>query len=418
MANPPRRWALLVTVSALVTGCATAVPDPADREAALRDAGRECEREVPGAHVTGIDPQGRLIVQTRGPGDSTMFSQCVQRRMQTRVPIGVGQLVIPPSGARRVTVPIEVSGSKFFVWVTVNGTQSARLLLDTGASITVLNPRLMARLGVDVPATAPKMRMTVVGGGTLSVPQARVKSLTVGDVSVENIDVGVIEVFPSSTGVDGLIGANFLAHFKVTVDRNVRQLTLEIAPPSLLASELESSDARTWPAPAWTPGDEWRFRWESPTARGTFVRRVEGEETIDGVAHYAVKSGDRMIYYVKDTLGWHLEKVNGVTVDSVTPPFGFDWPLRIGKRWELTYRWEFPRIEETREEYRLCQVRGEESMTVAAGTFATLHVICRDRLNRVLYEAWYAPSVKYWVKERRVSADGDNWRELVSYKVR
>src|SRR5436309_11665643 len=33
--------------------------------------------------------------------------------------------------------------------------------------------------------------------------------------------------------------------------------------------------------PAWTPGDEWAFRYESPSGNGTFVWSVDREEAID-----------------------------------------------------------------------------------------------------------------------------------------
>ena len=49
---------------------------------------------------------------------------------------------------------------------------------------------------------------------------------------------------------------------------------------------------------------------------------------------------------------------------------------------------------------RSCQVAGEETVTVAGGIFNTVKTVCRDKTtNEVVYEMWYAPEAKHWVKE-------------------
>ena len=111
--------------------------------------------------------------------------------------------------------------------VSVNGVE-ATFLLDTGASVTIIRPALASRAGVEVPARARRMYVRVVGGERFLVPFVKVQSLRVGDAAVEGIDVGVFEAlgsFPAS--VDGVLGGNFLNHFKVTIDRQGRRLTLE-----------------------------------------------------------------------------------------------------------------------------------------------------------------------------------------------
>jgi hypothetical protein len=67
--------------------------------------------------------------------------------------------------------------------------------------------------------------------------------------------------------------------------------------------------------------------------------------------------------------------------------------------------------------YRRCLAVDEATITVPAGTFLTLHVVCRDRADRIAYEHWYAAEPKSLVRERIVQAGGDRWQELVSYQV-
>jgi predicted aspartyl protease len=410
--------------SLLVGGCASILPEQAERDALIREAAAPCEGEFPAVKVTGVDHYGRLIGQTQSSPEWTAFQQCFQRRMherlKTRTLVGSGRLVASPSGLTTTAVPVELSGGHTILSVIVNRSATATMLLDTGASFSILSPRMMKRIGIPVPLTAPKIMGVVVGGGTVSMPYVRIGSLSVGSFTVENIDVGVFDAVPSVPGLDGILGANFLSHFRMTVDQRLRQLTLEVtvaastaAPPASIA---EAPDG--WPAPTWTPGDEWKIRWESPTGKGSYVRTVQGEELVEGVAHYVVKAGPRALYYLKENLGSSLEKVGGVVVVRWTPPLAWRWPLYAGKSWETSYRWENLRTQQSTERYRSCEVVGQETVTVAAGIFSTLRLACKDRNGRVVYEAWYAAEAKHWVKERTVLSYGDQWRELESFTSR
>jgi hypothetical protein len=49
------------------------------------------------------------------------------------------------------------------------------------------------------------------------MPVARVKSVRVGEVALEDLDVGVYEALPMTQGVDRLLGADFLNHFRVLI---------------------------------------------------------------------------------------------------------------------------------------------------------------------------------------------------------
>lgn len=175
--------------------------------------------------------------------------------------------------------------------------------------------------------------------------------------------------------------------------------------------------SRAWAAPVWKPGDEWRFEWRSPTGSGSFGRRVEGEEVVDGVAHYVVKSGSRRIYYEKAAVGWPFEELDDAVGSRRSPPSAFPWPIRVGERWDLSYALERPREQQTEQVSRRCQAVDEPEVTVPAGSFVTLHVVCRNRADRVTSELWFAAEAKYWVKERLVVSGGERWQALCAYRV-
>ena len=405
----------------LVAGCVSVPPEQAERDSLIWQAARECEGRFRTVRVTRVDQYGRINAEYSSPADWRGFSECYQAELQKVLKgrqLGTGRFVLPASGAWRTSAPIQLAGAGALVGATVNGS-GVTLLVDTAASMTILSPKAMQRLGIAVPATAPKVMGTVVGGGTFSMPYVRVSSLRVGEFGVENIDVGVYDALPQASAVDGLLGGNFLNHFKVTVDRDRRRLTLEASSQATgaPAAAVEAASGRVWEAPTWKPGDEWSFRWESPTGKGTLVWTVEGEEEIDGIAHYVVRAGSRRSYYVKAALGAHFEKVDGAIAVQLTPPLAHAWPLQVGKTWESIYKREDPRAGRTQPGYRKCAAVGEETVVVPAGTFVTLHVVCRDSADRVVFESWYASEPKCWVRERSLQRSGFRTQDLVSYKL-
>jgi tetratricopeptide (TPR) repeat protein/predicted aspartyl protease len=125
------------------------------------------------------------------------------------------------------TVPIEIApGNAMLVHARVNRSQGALLLVDTGAGATVIRPLLLERLGMSMPANAPRHRVTIPSGLTIEVPTVTL-SVQVGDASVENLEVGVFDVAPQAPDLDGFLGADFLQRFKVTFERAARRMTLE-----------------------------------------------------------------------------------------------------------------------------------------------------------------------------------------------
>jgi len=126
-----------------------------------------------------------------------------------------------------VEVPIQLIGNVVFVAATVNdGRSSALLIVDTGADSTILTPRLLNRLGVVVPADAPKRKIHVVGGQTLDVPFVKIATIRVGQATMKDQEIGVYEIHPDAPVIDGLLGGDFLHRFRVTLDRSAKQMRL------------------------------------------------------------------------------------------------------------------------------------------------------------------------------------------------
>ena len=82
------------------------------------------------------------------------------------------------------------------------------VVLDTGATSTILPADILADLGYDPGNPGlPRTRM-ITGSGIEYSPSLLVKSLIVGGEKVENIGV-LCHDLPTEAGIDGLLGLTF-----------------------------------------------------------------------------------------------------------------------------------------------------------------------------------------------------------------
>jgi hypothetical protein len=173
--------------------------------------------------------------------------------------------------------------------------------------------------------------------------------------------------------------------------------------------------------PTWKTGDEWAYRWESPSGKGTFVWEVDDVTSIGGVPHYVLKTGTRRIYHRVDDLALTREELDGRIVRDITPP---NWrflafPMKVGTEWTMKYHEERPVDRQSEEIERRCTVEGGETISVPAGTFPTLRVTCRNVLNDAwILTIWYSPQVKHVVREEAAVTGGKRIRELITFRHR
>jgi hypothetical protein len=170
--------------------------------------------------------------------------------------------------------------------------------------------------------------------------------------------------------------------------------------------------------PTWAVGDEWSYRWESPRGKGTFVWVVDRFETVEGIESAVLRTGERELFYRRDDGALHLEKVGGIVEVRTSPPLVMiSWPLEVGKTWTPAYTRDAVVTRQTNEMLLECRVADQESVTVAAGTFRTFHIVClNQRSGSMSFEIWYAPEVGNMVKDRTSFSYGMRERELLGFK--
>ncbi len=154
------------------------------------------------------------------------------RELLERLRIAASDLQQPETSASATAVagiPLLRSGSHFLVEARLGNAQQARLLIDTGASLTMLTPEAVQQRGAGAHATGRSGSFNTANG-RVQAPIYRLDRLSVGEWQVSDLDVGVLEL--GDTGIDGLLGMNFLRHFQFFIDQNKALLRLSIAAES------------------------------------------------------------------------------------------------------------------------------------------------------------------------------------------
>lgn len=137
---------------------------------------------------------------------------------------GLNLLQNSSGSVNKITIPIEKNTTSIVVRnILFNNKTSANLILDTGATNTLISHSLARQLGLNT-AAAPKITMLTVNG-KVQAPMVNIDSIKINGLEARNIKVVVHDI--GDSGTSGLLGMSFLNHFKMTMDRNNGMLTLE-----------------------------------------------------------------------------------------------------------------------------------------------------------------------------------------------
>lgn len=214
--------AFTASLGLLAAACATSSPLQEAQHALFWESAKECEERHRTIRVRFVDPDGKIYLYDYAQAERVLA------KIEPGLPLSPGRLSSPPGGSTTTSVPLRMVAGITLVEAAVNDSGPATFLLDTGASRSVISQRLASDLRITVPKDAPRRMFAAAGGNVVWVPFVRVESLKVGSFAVEDLHVGVLALLPESSGVDGLLGNDFLGHFTVTVDPTSRVMTLTL----------------------------------------------------------------------------------------------------------------------------------------------------------------------------------------------
>ncbi len=119
-----------------------------------------------------------------------------------------------------------LSRSHIGVAVKLNGSGPYEFMLDTGAQITVIEPKLAEDLKLQATGTLN----VVTVASHIEVPVVSAMRVEVGTVSLQNVRMAVEDLGPIQSeyhGLRGILGNNFLSRFDLLIDNSHRTLCFD-----------------------------------------------------------------------------------------------------------------------------------------------------------------------------------------------
>ncbi|MCX7927082.1 MAG: retroviral-like aspartic protease family protein [Candidatus Omnitrophica bacterium] len=117
-------------------------------------------------------------------------------------------------------------GNAYWTEVLLNNKVKARLILDTGASLTFISPEVAHKLGIDINSIKKTCEAVLADGSKTTVKLINLKSIQVGKIEAFDVPVAIMNL-RGEENKDGLLGMSFLHNFKVNIDYEHQTMTLE-----------------------------------------------------------------------------------------------------------------------------------------------------------------------------------------------
>ncbi|TLY18487.1 MAG: hypothetical protein E6K69_00015, partial [Nitrospirae bacterium] len=124
-----------------------------------------------------------------------------------------------------ITVPVFRVGLSLVVQARLNGSREAKLIVDTGADITILSNQVARDAGI-LPSSYISTVTLNTAGGPVRADMASLDAIAVGAAEVLHVPVALHDLPDTPAGVDGLLGLTFLDKFLVTLDAQKGELHL------------------------------------------------------------------------------------------------------------------------------------------------------------------------------------------------
>ncbi len=198
-----------------------ALQQKAPEQQAALDQGRRESARYTGALLRFADQVKQRKALGAGTDDPQMvavFFAAVEARLHTFL----GEI-------QQVQLPYQPDRRQVVVKARLNDLIEGLFLVDTGASTMSISEEFARRL--NLPAGTPAALITLADGSTRKARTSRLRSVEIAGARMADVATVILPDQPG-TGIDGLLGMNFISEFNIQLDTEAQVLRLNrFAPP-------------------------------------------------------------------------------------------------------------------------------------------------------------------------------------------
>jgi clan AA aspartic protease (TIGR02281 family) len=125
----------------------------------------------------------------------------------------------------KASIPIVKRGEVAIVQATINQKTPATLIVDTGASYTMISSATAKQLEIEIEKNGSTFSFQTANG-VIQAPLVKLDSIEIGGMEVKNLTAAVHDALPDPS-ISGLLGLNFLSNFRLDFDTQKGFLHLE-----------------------------------------------------------------------------------------------------------------------------------------------------------------------------------------------
>jgi hypothetical protein len=147
------------------------------------------------------------------------------------------------------TIPFTFVDNRMMVECRVNGKGPFAFVVDTGSPVIAITPEVAHDAGV---ASASNAQIGGAGNRTVNAGEGRAATLTIGALSLSNLDANIIDLSEIRTKLhfphfDGIVGYPILKQFAVFVDADAGTIAFDTAAPNVPAAAVSTAFAGVMP---------------------------------------------------------------------------------------------------------------------------------------------------------------------------
>ncbi len=174
--------------------------------------------------ATSVPSNSKVILQGHAHNESASNPHSANEEKNPDTSI-LGNSQQAPQQEQDLSIPLKKIGGSFVVQVNLNEERTAQLIVDTGASMTVLSTAIAIDLGI-LGTTDNELLTINTAGGSVQVNMNFLASLQVGTAEANHVAVAIHDLPDVPEQIEGLLGMSFLKHFLVTLDAAHARLIL------------------------------------------------------------------------------------------------------------------------------------------------------------------------------------------------